>query len=197
MTNVGQKKLRALQNFARSRCGNAGVEFALVLPLLVLLCFGSIELGRALHDYHVVTQAVRDATRHLGRSAVDCSAAAPGSCATCDAQTGSCSGGCTFVSPSDVTDAVQLAMTGDITGGSNVLSYWPHPPSSPSGEIDIQICAIDNAASNFSGLYAGQTVVPHVRMQANVDFTFLFGELVTSDATIDFEIAHNVIVTGE
>ena len=197
MTIMRHRKLRALQGFVRSRRGNSGVEFALLLPILMLLLFGAIELGRALHDYHVVTQTVRDATRHLGRSPVDCTTAAPGSCATCNAQTGTCSGGCSFVNASDVTDAVELAMTGDTSGASELLAYWPHPPASPSGEIDIQICALDNSVANLSGLYAGDLVIPHVRMQAIVDFTFLFGELVTSDATIDFEISHNVVVTGE
>jgi hypothetical protein len=47
----------------------------------------------------------------------------------------------------------------------------------------------------MSGPYEGKTVVPHVRVQANVDFTFLFGQLVSPAATIDFEIAHNTILT--
>ena len=188
-----RKKLRTLQRFGRSRRGNAGVEFALLLPLLTLICFGAIELGRALHDYHVVNQTVRDAARHLGRSAYTCSTAAPGSCSTCNAQSGLCSGGCSFVNPSDVTDGVAIAMTGDISGASPLLAYWT-PTSSP-GEIDIQICALDNSIANMSGPYEGKTVVPHVRVQANVDFTFLFGQLVSPAATIDFEIAHNTILT--
>lgn len=188
-----RKKLRTLQRFGRSRRGNAGVEFALLLPLLMLLCFGAIELGRALHDYHVVNQTVRDAARHLGRSAYNCSTAAPGSCSTCSAQTGTCSGGCSFTNTSDVLDGVALAMTGDISGASNLLAYWT--PASLPGGLDIQICALDNSVANMSGPYEGKTVVPHVRVQANVDFTFLFGQLVSPDATIDFEIAHNVILT--
>lgn len=187
------RKLRTLRRFGRSWRGNAGVEFALVLPLLMVLCFGAIDLGRALHDYHVVNQSVRDATRYLGSSIVDCSAAVPGGCATCDPQTGNCSGGCYFVNAADVQDAVSIAMTGSVSGASNLLAYWT-PANLAGGGIDIQICAMDNSAANLGGLYAGAPVVPHVRLQANVDFTFLFGQLVSPNATIDFEIAHNTIL---
>jgi len=185
--------MRTLKRFGQTRSGNAGVEFALVLPLLMLLCFGAIELGRALHDYHVVNQTVRDAARHLGSSIVDCSAAVPGSCATCNPQTGSCTGGCRFVNTSDVNDAVNIAMTGRVAGASNLLGYWT--PASLPGGIDIQICAMDNSPSgaNLGGIYSNYPVIPHVRVQANVDFTFLFGQLVSPDATIDFEIAHNTV----
>jgi hypothetical protein len=189
------------KEFLQARCGNSGVEFALVLPILMILLFGSIELGRALHDYQVVNESVRDAARYLGRSPVDCTSATAGSCSTCDPTDGSCSGsGCTFVDADDVLDAVELAMTGDTDGGSNLLGYWQHPPTNAS-DFDIQVCGSDVA--NVGGLYDSSVnpdwngVVPSVRLQANVDFTFLFGELVTPDATIDFNIAHKVVVVGE
>lgn len=50
------------------RLGNSGVaaiELALILPVLMLLCFGTLEAAHALHTYkRVVTQA-RLATRYL------------------------------------------------------------------------------------------------------------------------------------
>jgi Flp pilus assembly protein TadG len=45
--------------------GTAIVEFALVIPLLVLLTFIAIELGRALMEYNTVAKSVRDAARYL------------------------------------------------------------------------------------------------------------------------------------
>ncbi len=188
---------KRLKSFLRTARGNAGVEFALLLPILTLLCFGSIEIGRALHDYHVVTESVRDGARYLGRLSYDCTGAAAGSCSTCNAQTGACAGsGCTLTDAAGVLEGVSLAMTGRTNGGSELLAYWQHPPASASNEVNIQVCAVDNSGSTYSGLYAGSPVVPHVRMQANVDFEFLFGQLVVSNSAIDFEIAHNVVVTG-
>lgn len=45
--------------------GVALVEFALVLPLLLLLSFTITEYGRALYQYNTITKSVRDAARYL------------------------------------------------------------------------------------------------------------------------------------
>lgn len=45
--------------------GVALVEFALVLPLLLILTFIVTEYGRALYQYNTLTKSVRDATRYL------------------------------------------------------------------------------------------------------------------------------------
>ena len=47
---------------ARDR-GSAAVEFALVLPLLLLLVFGIIDFGRALSAQITLTQAAREGAR--------------------------------------------------------------------------------------------------------------------------------------
>lgn len=41
------------------------VEFALVLPLLLILTFITTELSRALYQYNTLTKSVRDAARYL------------------------------------------------------------------------------------------------------------------------------------
>ena len=43
--------------------GVAGVEFAIVLPFLVLLIFGSIEFGLMLYNKQVITNASREGAR--------------------------------------------------------------------------------------------------------------------------------------
>ena len=45
--------------------GVALVEFALILPLLLVLTFITTEFGRALYQYNTVTKSVRDAVRYL------------------------------------------------------------------------------------------------------------------------------------
>jgi Flp pilus assembly protein TadG len=52
-----------LSRFRRSECGAALVEFAIVLPLLLLLVFGIIDLGRLLYTYNNLTSAVREGAR--------------------------------------------------------------------------------------------------------------------------------------
>jgi Flp pilus assembly protein TadG len=47
--------------------GNAAVEFALLLPLLMLFVLASIEFGRAFYIHDIMSKGIRDATRYLAR----------------------------------------------------------------------------------------------------------------------------------
>jgi Flp pilus assembly protein TadG len=47
--------------------GVAAVEFALLLPLLILMIFGTTELGRAIYSYNTLDKSVRVAGRHLSQ----------------------------------------------------------------------------------------------------------------------------------
>lgn len=47
----------------RRREGQAVVEFALVLPIFMLLVFGAIEFGRAYYSVHLLTTAARRGAR--------------------------------------------------------------------------------------------------------------------------------------
>ena len=48
----------------KNRRGQAMVEMALVLPILLLLLFGVVELGRLSNAYMVVMHAARHGARH-------------------------------------------------------------------------------------------------------------------------------------
>jgi Flp pilus assembly protein TadG len=45
--------------------GVALIEFALTLPILLILTFITTEFGRALYQYNIITKSVRDAARYL------------------------------------------------------------------------------------------------------------------------------------
>lgn len=49
----------------KRQIGVALVEFALILPMLLLLTFITTEFGRALYQYNTLTKSVRDAVRYL------------------------------------------------------------------------------------------------------------------------------------
>ena len=55
-------KHRTARNTPRDR-GAAAVEFALLLPMLLLLLFGIIDFGRALNAQITLTQAAREGAR--------------------------------------------------------------------------------------------------------------------------------------
>jgi Flp pilus assembly protein TadG len=48
----------------RGKKGAAVVEFALVVPILLLLVIGILEFGRVLHTYLVVVNAAREGARY-------------------------------------------------------------------------------------------------------------------------------------
>ncbi len=51
------------KQFLKKNSGASAVEFAIVLPLLVLLIFGIIELSLALYDKAMITNASREGAR--------------------------------------------------------------------------------------------------------------------------------------
>ena len=57
------------QRHARQR-GTAIIEFAIALPLLLLLIMGTFELGRLLTEYDTLNKTVRDAARYLASNAL-------------------------------------------------------------------------------------------------------------------------------
>lgn len=58
---------RFWRRFWRTEDGVALVEFAMVLPLLMLLFAVTVEGGRMMWSYQTVVSGVRDASRYLGR----------------------------------------------------------------------------------------------------------------------------------
>ncbi len=164
------KGLRALW---RDRDGAAAVEFAFILPILLLLMIGAIELGRGLHDFHVVNESVRDAAHYLSRVPVTCPVG----------------GGLGSVDDlNDETRAKALAMRGSVDSSAPyLLGYWDN-----AGTIDITVPCIANAGA-FAGLYGGESEVEVVELAANVPFTFMFGQFISPDANITLRISHKVV----
>ena len=56
------------QEFRRNERGIELIELAFVLPLILLLCLGTIEFGRAYFTYNILAKAVRDGARYAATS---------------------------------------------------------------------------------------------------------------------------------
>ena len=59
--------MRQENRLSVDRRGSAAVEMAIVLPFLLVLLFGSMDLGYYFLSEHVVDKAVRDAARYASR----------------------------------------------------------------------------------------------------------------------------------
>lgn len=89
---------------ARDDRGAAAVEFALVLPLLLLIVFGIVDFGRAYNARITLSHAAREAVRvwALGGTADETTAAAQAAATGLSGVTATTTA-CTFGSPTTVT----------------------------------------------------------------------------------------------
>ena len=60
-----------IRRFLLDRHGASGAEMALVLPILLVLMFGSFEAGHFFWTEHKLVKAVRDGTRYASRLNVE------------------------------------------------------------------------------------------------------------------------------
>ncbi len=165
--------------------GTAAVEFAMVLPLLLVLLFAGIEIGRLLTDFHAVSKSVRDATRYLTRVGMTCPGAA--------ASTGPLAN--YIDNAGDATIARNLAMTGTVdtptVTADYLLSYWTNTTT-----VSTAVTCILNGGQ-YQGVYVGQALIPQITMTATVPFAFLWGKLFMYDASIIMTLCHTEVHVGE
>ena len=63
--------MNAMRLVRRNKKGQSVVEFALVLPILLLLMLGMIEFGFVFHEYLVITYAAREGARSAALGSTD------------------------------------------------------------------------------------------------------------------------------
>ncbi len=186
---VWRRVKKAAKRLGGKREGIASVEFVLVLPLLSLMLFGTIEFGRFLVDYQVANKSVRDSIRYLSRVRDDAIAA------QCPA------GGQLWPSPTPaptVTNAVNLAMTGSIADpagpGDYLLGYWTDPKTTI--KVWVPPCT-NNTADQFSGVFQGTAYIPQLTMEAKVSFPSNFGWLLPIFDDFTIKVTHNEVHIGD
>lgn len=105
------------------RCGKqrqqglAVVEFAIILPVIVLIALGVTELGRGLYQYNTLTKSVRDGVRYLSDVAI-------GPLGTVD------------IGPY-TTNTQNLVVYGDVDGGTT-----PVLPGLSTGDVSVTAVAV-------------------------------------------------------
>jgi hypothetical protein len=130
---------------------------ALVTPLLMVIMFGSLELGKYFWDEHLVVKAVRDGARFAARqkfSEMPC-----GGPATNEAQ------------------IKNLVRFGNTTGvGQPRLYYW-----TDNATVFVTITCYANAGVGgtrvYNGIYTTRSDVPVVRIRAEVPYTPIVGSI--------------------
>lgn len=124
--------LRAL---IQDRSAAAAAEMALVLPLLLLILFSSVELGNYFMNEHRLTEAVRNGARFAARQSFS-------NYATCS---GAPSG-------TVVPDTRNIVMRGYLTGGTIIT------PNVQATDITVSTsCMASAGGQTMTGIYAGRT----------------------------------------
>lgn len=152
----------------RDEQGSAAAEMALVMPILLVLMFGSFELGNYFLNEHVIVKAVRDGARFASRqnfTNFPCTASG----------TGLAPGGTV------VSDTQSITRTGQVTsGGSPRLTSW-----TDASHISVTYdCVSTNSNSDYSGIYAGQSYLPRVKVTVSAQpYSSLFNKVGLANAS--------------
>jgi Flp pilus assembly protein TadG len=145
-----QRLARRLDAGASDASGAAAAEFALILPLILVMIVAFFEAGRMFWVYNIASSSARDAARYAARLDIDCDS---GALATSD------------------EDAVKnLAVTGQVAdGGDPLIKDW--------SVDDVDVSVVCQSNSSFEGLYEGMTDIPTVTVTANAPFQALWASL--------------------
>ena len=116
---------------------------ALVTPLLLIILFGSVEVGNYFYNEHLLTKAVRDGARYAARQNFSYYRDSGGACA----------------SPTDPTmigNVKTLVRTSLLSGGTNRLGSWTDEMISLSATCYLTVVDASASTQNMTGIYRTQ-----------------------------------------
>ncbi len=151
----------------------------MILPLIALMLFGTIDIGRLLFDYQAVSKSVRDATRYLTR--ID------------EATLGLTCAGVTGAGP--IAEARNLVLRGTIDATKPyLLGYWTDPLT-----VTVSASCVPNTADpkTYQGFFSTTDQIPSITVSATVSFPFLSGWVPGMGSTMTFTISHEEVHYGQ
>ena len=153
---------------------SAAVEMALVVPMLLILMFGSVELGNYFLNEHSLVKAVRDGARFASRQ----SFASYPDCSTVDSTA--------------QTNIQNVVMYGYLSGTS-VLT-----PNIGSTDITISTsCSTTGGGQTYQGIYRGRAAGAQiVTVTASVDYRSVLGSFGFSGIGMHLNASSQAAVAG-
>ncbi len=168
MTMIARRPLKNVTS------GQAAAEMALVFPLLLVLMFGSVELGNYFYQEHIVVDAVRDGARFAGRQSLD------------DVN---CAGVDTDVETSVKRATRLISPNAADTPENRRIGNWDSDDT-----VEVIVTCSDN--EGFTGLYANMTELPRVRVEATVPYNSLFTYLGFGNLNVNIAAASEAASVG-
>jgi Flp pilus assembly protein TadG len=161
------------RNLLADRKGSAAVEMALSLPILLVLAFGSLEVGNYFLSEHVVDKAVRDASRYAARLAVTNYPS------------------CTSVNSTAEQQIKNVARTGDPAGTNPRLWGWA------DGNTTVSVSCDNVSSYGTGGIYTDfPNGAPVVTVTATVPYTTFFGSMGLGAPTFSLYAQNQAAVIG-
>jgi hypothetical protein len=146
---------------SRDEDGAAAAEMALVLPMLLALMFGSVELGNYFLSEHILLKGVRDGAIYAARQEIPVNY--------------NCAAGTPIVPAGIVDQTKSLVRTGALSGGSDLLPLWDD--ASTTFTITVS-CVTSAGGTTLSGVYlANAGLVPVLTVSASLPYSSVLGTL--------------------
>lgn len=159
--------------------GSAAAEMALMLPLLVMLLFGTFEGGNFLWTEHKAVKGVRDGARYAARhdfSDFDCTAST--------------------IDSTLETEVKNITRTGYVDGDNPNIAGSDNPsiPNWDNSEVTVSLSCPDTLTT---GIYAAQTSgAPLVTVSARVPYAPLFGIIGFDTSSLHLNASAQAAVMG-
>lgn len=122
--------------FALGTSGSAGAEFALILPMLIVLLFGGAEAGHFVWSQHKLAEAVRDGARFASRLPVA-------------GDNGVCDGASVNISTDQLDNIKLITRTGQLAS----TTAKPVVPGWTAAQVTVSV-ACDVGTMGNLGIYA-------------------------------------------
>ena len=177
--------MMSLARLLHNRRGNAAVEMALVTPLLLIILFGSVELGNYFMNEHILIKGVRDGARYAARQNF--------------AQYFGCSNSAASV-PTSVSDNTKLLVrTGTLNPAANdLLPNW----GSPQVAFTVTMtCSTSVGGTALGGIYVGNSVgapglAPAVLITASLPYQPILSSFGFSGLNTSLNASQQAAVAG-
>jgi Flp pilus assembly protein TadG len=163
----------------RQARGAAAAEMALVMPLLIVLIFGSLELGNYFLSEHVLLKGVRDGALYAARQPIinyDCSVASP------------------IVPPTVVSNSKALVRSGELSGGTDRLPRWT---DASTVYTVTAACVTAAGGTTLKGIYlVNGGKAPVITVTADLPYQSLVGTIGLARTSLRLRARQQAVVTG-
>lgn len=168
--------MNARRSLLKCGSGAAAAEMALVLPFLLILLFGSVELGYYFYNEHQVIKGVRDGARFAARQSFEVFNCNSGPVADENI-------------PAGVKNPIkEVTRTGQPSGGTARVVGWSNS--------DIKVSITCPATPVTTGIYRNEVNAPQINIVTTVSYRSLFAGLGVANNTYRLNASQQAAVVG-